>query len=192
MSFHAIFQAVQDTEFFTAMRESALVYPIVLSLHLTCIAIFGGMIWMTDFRLLGWAFKSVPLAEVVKQFRPFKTVGLVVMVSCGIMLAGAKIVDYYDNPYFLIKMTLLLLVGVHAWVFHRDVYGNLAQLERAPAIPGKAKAAAYLSLFLWLGIMSMGRWIAYYERPEPHPLPRSQALPVAPELHPQDYARAQR
>ncbi|HME07819.1 MAG TPA: DUF6644 family protein [Bryobacteraceae bacterium] len=192
MSFHDIFQAVQDTEFFTAMRESALVYPIVLSLHLTCIAIFGGMILMTDLRLLGWAFQSVPVSDVVKQFRPFKTVGLIVMVSCGILLGGAKIVDYYDNPYFLIKMTLLLLVAVHAWVFHRDVYGNTQVIDRAPAIPAKAKAAAYLSLFLWLGIMSMGRWIAYYERPEPHPLPRSHALPVIPELHRQDYARAQR
>jgi hypothetical protein len=173
MSFHAFFQAIQDTEFFTAMRESALVYPIVLSLHLTCIAVFGGMILMTDLRLLGWAFKSVPVSDVVKQFRIFKQIGLVIMLSCGVLLGGAKIVDYYDNPYFQIKMTLLLLVGVHAWVFHRSVYGNTAALDRAPVIPGKAKLAAYISLFLWLGIMSAGRWIAYFERPEPHPLPPS-------------------
>ena len=178
MSFASLFQSIQDTQFFTAMRESALVYPIVLSLHLTCIAIFGGMILITDFRLLGWAFKTVPVSDVVKQFRIFKQIGLVVMISCGILLAGAKIMDYYDNPYFLIKLALLLLVGVHALAFHRSVYGNTAELDRSPVIPGKAQVAAYLSLFLWLGIMSMGRWIAYFERPEAHPLPRSISSPI--------------
>jgi hypothetical protein len=194
MSFAAFFQSIQDTEFFTAVRESALVYPIVMSLHLTCIAVFGGMILMTDLRLLGWAFKSIPVSDVVKQFRLFKQIGLVIMVTCGVLLAGAKIVDYYDNPYFQIKISLLLLVGVHALVFHRSVYGNTAELDRAPVMPGKAKAAAYLSLFLWLGIMSMGRWIAYFERPEPHPLAplSTHARSIPPELHRENHARAQR
>jgi hypothetical protein len=89
------------------------------------------------------------------------------MVTCGVLLFGAKATDYYDNQYFLIKISLLLLVGVHAWFFHRDVYGNPEALDRAPVMPNKAKTAAYLSLFLWLGIMSMGRWIAYFEKPDP-------------------------
>jgi hypothetical protein len=87
------------------------------------------------------------------------------MISCGILLAGAKLDTYYDNPYFQLKLSLLLLVGVHALVFHRSVYGNAAELDRAAAIPGIAKTAACLSLVLWIGILSAGRWIAYYERP---------------------------
>src|SRR5450755_1181863 len=101
MSFTAFFQSVQNLELFTAVRESMLVYPIVMSLHLTCIAVFGGMILMTDLRLLGWAMKSVPVTDVIKQFRIFKWVGLTIMVSCGILLAGAKAMEYYANPYFL-------------------------------------------------------------------------------------------
>jgi hypothetical protein len=60
---------------------------------------------------------------------------------------------------------LLACVAVHAMVFRRSVYANPEQLDRAPVIPGVAKAAACLSLVLWIGIMSMGRWIAYFERP---------------------------
>ena len=161
MSFAAFFQAVRDTAFFTGVRESMLVYPIVMSLHLTCIAIFGGMILMTDLRLLGWAMTSVPVTDVIKQFRIFKWLGLIVMVTCGILLFGAKATDYYDNPYFLIKISLLLLVGVHAWVFHRDVYGNPEALDRAPAIPGKAKAAALVSLALWTSIVFSGLFYAF-------------------------------
>ncbi len=44
---------VAGTSFFTALRESGLPYPIVMSLHLTSIAVFGGLILMTDLRLLG-------------------------------------------------------------------------------------------------------------------------------------------
>jgi len=166
MSAASIANAIQDTSLFTAMRESALVYPIILSTHLASIALFGGMILMTDLRLLGLAMQSRSVTDVVCQLRVWKWIGFVIMISCGIMLGGAKFGQYYDNPYFQLKMTLLALVGVHALVFRRSVYGNTQAIDRAPAIPGVAKLAACLSLALWLGIMSCGRWIAYYERPE--------------------------
>ena len=166
MSAASIAAAIQNTALFTAMRESALVYPIILSTHLASIALFGGMILMTDLRLLGLVMKTTSVTDVVCQLRIWKRIGFVIMISCGIMLGGAKFASYYDNPYFQLKMTLLALVGVHALAFHKSVYGNTQSIDRAPAIPRVAKVAACLSLALWLGIMSCGRWIAYFERPE--------------------------
>jgi len=148
------------------MRESALVYPIVLSSHLATIAIFGGLILMSDLRLLGLALTNIPVSDVLLRTRPWKRVGFAIMVTCGILLAGSKLVNYYDNPYFQIKMTLLALVGVHSMVFRRSVYGNPAKFDGMKIMPGVAKTAACISLALWLGILSMGRWIAYYERPK--------------------------
>ena len=165
MSPAEISQAIQDTAFFTAMRESMLVYPIVMSTHLASIAIFGGMILMTDLRILGLAMKSVSISDIVRQTRVWKRIGFVIMITCGILLAGSKFASYYDNPYFQIKMTLLALVGVHALVFHKSVYANTEQLDQLPSVPRVAKVAASLSLALWLGIMSAGRWIAYFEQP---------------------------
>ena len=169
MSLGEICQAIQDTGFFTAMRESALVYPIVLSTHLTCIAIFGGLILMSDLRLLGLALTQVPVSEVLLRTRTFKRIGFVIMVTCGILLGGSKLFNYYDNPYFQVKMTLLALVGVHAIVFHRRVYGDPSKLDGLKIMPGVAKAAGLVSMVLWVGILSMGRWIAYFERPDTHP-----------------------
>jgi hypothetical protein len=166
MSVASIANAIQDSGLFTAMRESALVYPIILSTHLACIAVFGGMILMTDLRLLGLAMTKYSVTDVVNQLKVWKRIGFVIMIGCGIMLGGAKFGQYYDNPYFQLKMFLLLMVGVHALIFRPRVYNNTVAIDRAPAIPGVAKLAACLSLALWLGIMSMGRWIAYYERPE--------------------------
>lgn len=165
MSIAELSHAIQETDFFTSIRESALTYPIIMSLHLTSIAVFGGLILLTDLRLLGIAMRSVSLSDIVRQTRPWKWAGFVIMVTCGVLLAGSKLDTYYGNPYFQIKLSLLALVAVHAIVFRPRVYNKTAELDRAPAIPGVAKAAAYLSLVLWIGILSMGRWIAYYEPP---------------------------
>ena len=160
-------QAIHDMSFFTFIRESKLTYPIVMSSHLASIAIFGGMILITDLRILGVALKSVSIADVVNQTRIWKRIGFVIMISLGIMLGGAKLTSYYYNPYFLIKLSLLALVFVHAMIFRGSVYSHPEKLDQAPSVPRVAKVAACLSLVLWVGILSMGRWIAYYEPDDP-------------------------
>lgn len=163
---HQVSEAIQNSGYFTALRESGLAYPIVLSSHLASIAVFGGLILMTDLRLMGVAMKSVPASIVVARTRPWKWVGLLIMLTLGIHLGGAKLVDYYDNPYFQLKMSLLVLVGVHALVFRRSVYRNPEALDAPGGPPRAAKVAAVLSMVLWVGILSCGRWIAYWEAPE--------------------------
>jgi hypothetical protein len=166
MSLFPFFQWLQSREFATALRESALMYPLVMTTHLASIALFGGMILMGDLRLLGLAMKDRPVADVVGSLRVWKRIGLVVMISMGFLLLSAKAEQYYPNPFYWLKMTLLALVAVHALVFRRSVYGNLAAIDRAPQIPGIAKTAAAVSLVLWIGLVCAGRWIAYYEPPK--------------------------
>jgi hypothetical protein len=169
MSPAQIAQAIQNTDFFTSLRESGLPYPLVLSSHLATIAVFGGLILMSDLRLLGVALTNIPVSEVLLRTRPWKRLGFVLMITWGILLGGAKFGSYYDNPYFQIKMALLAMVGVHAIIFRPRVYNHPEKFDGLKVMPGVAKAAAYMSLVIWLGIMSMGRWIAYFDRPEEHP-----------------------
>ena len=156
---------VSRMPFFTALRESGLPYPIIMSLHLSSIAVFGGAILMTDLRLLGFAMKSMTVTEIVAQTRLWKRIGFVIMITCGVLLGGAKLYAYYDNPYFQVKLALLVLVAIHALIFRPLVYKKTEEIDRAPSVPGVAKAAAWLSIILWVSILSMGRWIAYFERP---------------------------
>jgi hypothetical protein len=161
MSIAQIFHWIQSTGWANALRESELVYPIVLSLHLSGIGFFGGAILMTNLRLMGLALQSSTIADLVRQLRPWKWAGFILVVTCGILMASAKADTYYPNPYFRIKILLLACVGLHALVFRRSVYkASSAVLLR------NARLAACLSLALWLGILSMGRWIAYYEKPK--------------------------
>jgi hypothetical protein len=163
MTLAEISHQIQSIGFLTYIRESGYTYPMILSTHLATIAVFGGMILMTDFRILGWAMKEVPVSEVYGQLRRWKQIGFVIMVTMGLLLATSEMDKYYANPYFRMKLSLLLLVAVHAIVFRKSVYGNTEALDRAPQMPTVAKAAAISSLVLWIGIASCGRWIAYYE-----------------------------
>lgn len=159
------FRWLQSTGLATSLRESGLAFPIVLSLHLTGMGLFGGMIAVTDMRLLGIAFKKYPIEDVVKGLRPWKHVGGLLTIGCGALLLSAKAEFYYWNPFYWTKMIFLLLVLIHAIVFH-GVYSNPAALDAAPKIPAKAKAAACISLLLWIGLVTFGRSIAYYDVPE--------------------------
>lgn len=159
----SISESIQNIGFLTALRESALVYPIVMSTHLACIAVFGGMILMTDLRLLGIAMTDRTVTEVVNQFRIWKRLGFCIMITMGVLLASSEAVKYSGNPFFWAKMFFLVMVAVHAIVFRPTVYNNTAEIDRAPSLPGRAKAAGAFSLIVWLCVLSMGRLIGYYE-----------------------------
>jgi hypothetical protein len=156
---------VQATAFFTYLRGSGYVYPAILSLHMVAIAFFGGMILMTDMRLLGLAFRNRPVADLVDQLRVPKRWGFVLAVTCGLLMLGCKAEEYYYNAFFRAKVVLLILIAVHALVFHRSVYLKVAAFDRDGRVPGLAKLAAALSLILWIGIACMGRGIGYIEPP---------------------------
>jgi hypothetical protein len=179
MSPAEVSNSIQNLSLFAAIRESALAYPIILASHLSSIALFGGAILMTDLRLLGLAMTAQPPSDVIGQFRVWKRIGFVIMAASGILLAGAKAETYYANPYFHLKLATLGLVGVHALVFRRRVYRNAAKLDAAASMPGIAKLAACLSLALWMGVVSAGRLIAYYEPARGTPRPRAIRRPRA-------------
>jgi hypothetical protein len=161
MTLASLGRAIQDLRLFTAVRESAYVYPIVLSTHVACIAVFGGLILLTNLRLLEWSLTDVPARELIERCRPWKQFGFVVMVGCGGLLAASKAAEYLVNPFFQIKMALLGAIGVHGTYFRRSVYRATGAAIRSD----RAKAAAVLSLILWIAVVSMGRWIAYYDAP---------------------------
>ncbi len=155
--------SIQRIDFLTAFSESVLAYPIVLSIHLTCIALFGGMMLMTNLRLLGLNFMGLTINEMVTNLRPWKRVGGTIMLATGFLLATSEAEKYAPNPFFWSKMVVLGLIGVHAMIFRPIVYNQTDELDRSPVIPTKAKVAAILSLVLWTTMFTMGRLIAYWD-----------------------------
>jgi len=158
-------QWIQSTDWASYLRTSAYTYPVILSTHLTGIALFGGAILVTDLRLLGAVLRNQPVSDVVNQLRWPKRIGFLIVGTCGFLLASSKAEEYYYNAFFKAKLALFVLVAVHALVFRGSVYNNAAALDQARRMPGKAKLAAALSLILWISIACMGRGIGYIEPP---------------------------
>ena len=163
MTLAAIGRSIQDVAVFTAVRESVYAYPIILSTHLACIALFGGLIVVTNLRLLGWVLTDIPADGLIQSLRPWKQTGFTVMVTCGVLLGASKAEEYLTNPFFLTKMALLIGVGLHGLYFGAKVYRRDERLISTST----ARTAAVLSMMLWVGVVSMGRWIAYYDPPSP-------------------------
>jgi hypothetical protein len=159
----SIAHSLQSIQFLSDFSESVLPYPIVLSIHLTCIALFGGMILMTNLRLLGVTFKSVTITQMVTSLRPWKRLGGTVMIATGLLLATSEAEKYAPNPFFWTKMIILGLILVHGLVFRPIVYNRTEELDQSPVIPTNVKISAILSLFLWTAMFTMGRLIAYWE-----------------------------
>src|SRR5215471_6762376 len=159
----SIAYSIQSIDFLTEFSESVLAYPIVLSTHLACIGLFGGMILATDLRLLGFTFRSLTITEMVTTLRPWKRLGGIIMIAMGSLLATSEAEKYAPNPFFWTKMVILGLIGVHALIFRPIVYNKTEELDRSPVIPTRAKVAAILSLVLWTSMFVMGRLIAYWD-----------------------------
>jgi hypothetical protein len=159
----SIAQSLESIRFLSDFSESVLAYPIVLSIHLTDIALFGGMILMTNLRLLGLTFKGLTITQVVTSLRPWKRIGGTIQIGTGLLLATSEATKYAGNPYFWTKMIVLGLIFVHGVVFRPIVYNRTEELDRSPVIPAQVKVAAVLSLILWTAMFTMGRLIAYWE-----------------------------
>jgi hypothetical protein len=159
----SIAHSLESVQFLSDFSESVLAYPIVLSTHLTCIALFGGMILMTNLRLLGITFKSVTITQMVTSLRPWKRLGGCIMIATGLLLATSEAEKYAPDPFFWIKMIILGLIFVHGLVFRPIVYNRTEELDRSPVIPSNVKVAALVSLFLWTSMFTMGRLIAYWD-----------------------------
>ncbi len=155
----ALGQGVQDLPFFSAIRESHYLYPVLLSTHLATLGLFGGLILATNLRLLGLALGEIPIATLLDRLRRWKYLGLAVMVTTGGLIAGSKASEYLANPYFQAKMVMLTLVGIHGVMLRAAVYRNPSLYEAGRL----TRTAGTLSLALWIAVLSLGRWIAYFD-----------------------------
>jgi uncharacterized membrane protein len=161
MSLLSFCEWLQETDVGTAIREGALLYPIIGGIHLLAIALFGGMVLASDIRMLGWGMRHESVTDLIAGLRVWKWIGGVVVVVTGLLLAWCEPIKMYHSKSFWIKMTLLVLVGLHALIFRRSVYRNTEALDQAPSMPMIARIAAGLSLLLWAGLVFSGRLIAF-------------------------------
>jgi hypothetical protein len=67
----------------------------------------------------------------------------------------------YGNVFFRVKMAMLALAGLNAWLFHAGIYRSPPQWEHQVVPPARVRMTGSVSLTLWACIVLAGRLIAY-------------------------------
>lgn len=140
------------------MRGGGWSYAAVNVLHLLGLVLLVGPILLLDLRLLGLG-RSFDARAVARVLLPFAVAGLLLMLCTGVALLSADARTLAVHPLLRAKL-LAIAVGLAnvAW-FHLAFGRYLDDWDRSR--PGAARVSAGASIVLWLGILALGRLIAY-------------------------------
>ncbi len=152
---------IEQTAIGSAVRDSTWLFPIIETIHIFGIVIVVGSTSILDLRLMGLTFQDKPVTKIANRFLPWAWGGFVLMLITGLLLFSSEATKMYDNLGFQIKMALIALAGLNAFVFHTLAYQSVGKWENDRVGPLAARAAGLISILLWFGIVAAGRWIAY-------------------------------
>src|SRR5579872_1900718 len=162
MSLLALIHWLNETAFSVYLRESEVAFPLAEAIHLLGLAISVGTIMWVDLRLLGVFLRGESVKDLVTRLEPWAIGGFVVMFISGFLLFLGKPENYYGTTPFRLKMLLLPVAGLNVLFFHQSVYRSVLRWDKEAAIPWQARFVGFTSMTLWLVIIVLGRWTAYF------------------------------
>ncbi|MDA0790609.1 MAG: hypothetical protein O2780_14265 [Proteobacteria bacterium] len=133
------------------------VFAMVQTVHLVSIALLGGMVLVSDLRLLNLLLTSVPVPQVMDTTRKWITIALITVTLSGVYQASAVAIKLYHNSSFWAKMAGfamgLLFLYVVKWPLLRHGVDSLN--------PWTVRLVAVASLTIWFSVAATGRWIGF-------------------------------
>ena len=162
MSLLSFCQWLNQTPLSVWLREAPYPFPVLIITHVISIALFGGMVVMGNLRVLGWAMRRVPVSQLIGQFRAWKWVAFAILLISGLLIAASDPLEYYDNIMFWISLGVLVAAGVNGAIFRYGVYRTVAAWDETALAPASARRWAGVSLAIWIGMVFIGRAIAFF------------------------------
>jgi len=150
---------LESTPIAVAISQSVWMYATFETIHYIGLAMLVGSIMLIDLRLLGFA-RSLPLPSMLGLL-PWVWCGFFINVVTGSLMFIYNATSFGMNKAFWLKMTLMALAGLNALAFTVAVARTGERWLTAAETPAGIKIVATLSLALWLGVMTAGRWMAY-------------------------------
>lgn len=149
---------IQDSAFGLWAARSTLAYPVANVIHLLGLVMLVGGIGFLDLRLAGM-FRAIPVAPLSRALTPIALMGLGLMAISGPVMFAADAEAFIQSPTFQWKIALIALALANAIAF-RLLWGRrVANWDADPPVAGRI--LALVSIVLWLGVATLGRWIAY-------------------------------
>ena len=142
---------IENTSLALWVGSSLWAYPVLLSAHITGLAVIVGIIAMRDFHLLGF-INGVTEANFL-ELKKLAYCGFLVNGISGIMLFSSQASYLSTNLPFLVKLFFIGSGMLLASKIYKKIDKNTGRTS--------TKILAILSLFSWFGAITAGRLIAY-------------------------------
>jgi hypothetical protein len=140
-----------------ALNETEWAFPLAECLHIGGLAVGVGSIALVDLRLLNLGLRTENPARILRYTELWTIFALVLVAFSGFALFFSMPGVYRVNQIFPIKMYVLAAALVYNFTLHRKV----ATMEN-PA-PTLSRAAAILSLLLWVAVVFGGIFTGFLE-----------------------------
>jgi putative copper export protein len=151
---------LQDTPASQTIQTVTWIIPLLQSIHIVTIGIVFVSILLVALRVLGVARADEGLGEVLQRFSPWIGIGLIVMAVTGSLLVVGEPIREFSALSFWLKMTLLVVAVTSGEIFRRSLRGASSG-DGTAAYSSKLKAAAVVTVAIWVCIIYLGRTIAY-------------------------------
>jgi hypothetical protein len=153
---------LQTTAVAKAVAENEILFPWIESVHVLAIVLVVGTISIVDLRLLGFASRDLRVRRVMRDVIPYTWGAFAVAAVTGSLMFASDAANYGHNFYFRGKLVLLALAGINMAVFHLFGIGNVERWDTGTGYtPVAAKAAATISLLVWITVVAFGRGIGF-------------------------------
>ena len=142
---------IENTSLALWVGTSLWAYPVLLSAHITGLAVIVGIIAMRDFHLLGF-INGVTEANFL-ELKKLAYCGFLINGISGVMLFASQASYLSTNLPFLVKLFFIGSGMLLALKIYKKIEKNTGRTS--------TKILAILSLFSWFGAITAGRLIAY-------------------------------
>jgi hypothetical protein len=164
MTLYHVCELLEKTSFGAAIRNSDWLFPAIEAVHVLGITVLVGSTGLFDMRLLNTGFlRQERASSVAEQVMPWVWGSFSVMFVTGCLMFSSEATRCYQSWFFRLKLILLMLAGLNAFIFQFGAYRGIADWDEAGTrVPAGARVTAWASLLLWVFIVFAGRGIAYY------------------------------
>jgi hypothetical protein len=155
------FAVVSATQHFV-IDSSMWVWPVLEDLHFLGLILLIGTTGAFNLRILGF-LKQLPVAPL-HRFIPWGIGGFVVNIITGLFFFMGMPNFYTPNIVFQLKMITIMVTGSSLVLFYcTSAFRGVENLGPGEDAPLLAKVIAASSIFLWIFVIVLGRYIPFGE-----------------------------
>lgn len=137
------------------------VIPLVQSIHIVALAVAFVSLFVIVLRIWGWAGKDQTLSATTDRFTPWLWGSFVVLALTGIVMVIGEPARELVSFSFWAKMALLAIGLLAVIAFQRHLARHRTRWEETLVALPMTRFLAALTLLVWIGVIFMGRLIAW-------------------------------